>query len=115
HCKVIDHEDDLPEVALLVAWAWARLAIESRRILGVLAHVEGDHMDLDSLATLAKIKGAQSARSSRFARGTSFKSRGTRGTRCTRWCGTPSCGGPRSIRIACSSTTCRCSRSTPIA
>lgn len=51
--RVIDHEDDLPEVSLLVAWVWTRLTEESRRILGVLAHVEGDHVDRASLATLA--------------------------------------------------------------
>lgn len=50
----IEHEDDLPEVALLVAWAWRRLSPESRRMLGVLAHVEGDHMDQASLATLSR-------------------------------------------------------------
>jgi hypothetical protein len=54
--RVIDHEDDLPEVALLVAWAWSRLSAESRRILGVLAHVEGDHVDAESLLKLAKAK-----------------------------------------------------------
>ncbi len=54
--KVIAHEDDLPEVALLVAWAWPRLSAESRRILGVMAHVEGDHMDLASLAKLARVR-----------------------------------------------------------
>jgi hypothetical protein len=51
--RVIDHEDDLPEVALLVAWAWERLSAESRRVLGVLSHVEGDHVDAESLAILA--------------------------------------------------------------
>jgi hypothetical protein len=51
---VIAHEDDLPEVALLVAWAWQRLSGASRRMLGVLAHTEGDHMDLTSLAELAR-------------------------------------------------------------
>lgn len=55
--KVIAHEDDLPEIALLVAWAWQRLSPQSRRILGVLAHIEGDHVDLESLAKLAKIRG----------------------------------------------------------
>jgi hypothetical protein len=54
----IDHEDDLPEVALLVTWAWAELSAESRRMLGVLAYVDGDHVDLDSLAVLARAKGA---------------------------------------------------------
>jgi hypothetical protein len=54
--KVIDHEDDLPEVALLVAWAWARLGAESRRVLGALAHMEGDHIDRDSLAHLARTR-----------------------------------------------------------
>jgi hypothetical protein len=52
---VIDHEDDLPEVSLLVAWAWPRLRPESRRILGVLSHIEGDHVDADSLARLARV------------------------------------------------------------
>jgi hypothetical protein len=53
----IDHEDDLPEVALLVAWAWPRLQADSRRILGVLSHIEGDHVDVESLARLARIGG----------------------------------------------------------
>jgi hypothetical protein len=53
--RVVDHEDDLPEVALLVQWAWARLGAPSRRILGVLSHVEGDHVDRASLAALARI------------------------------------------------------------
>lgn len=52
---VIEHEDDLPEVALLVAWAWPRVSAESRRMLGVLAHVEGDHVDRASLAELARV------------------------------------------------------------
>jgi hypothetical protein len=51
----IDHEDDLPEVALLVAWAWARLSPESRRFLAVLSHLEGDHADVDSVARLSRI------------------------------------------------------------
>jgi hypothetical protein len=52
----IEHEDDLPEVALLVEWAWRRLSPQSRRMLGVLAHVEGDHMDGASLAILAGVR-----------------------------------------------------------
>jgi hypothetical protein len=56
--RVIEHEDALPEVALLVAWAWERLGASSRRMLGVLAHVEGDHVDRASLATLAGVKTA---------------------------------------------------------
>ncbi len=52
----IEHEDDLPEVALLVEWAWRRLSPESRRILAVLAHVEGDHVDRASLLALARIR-----------------------------------------------------------
>jgi len=55
--RVIDHEDDLPEIAILVAWAWQRLSPQSRRILGVLAHIEGDHVDRESLRKLAKIRG----------------------------------------------------------
>jgi hypothetical protein len=53
--RVIAHEDDLPEVALLVTWAWSRLSAESKRMLGVLAHVEGDHVDVASLARLARV------------------------------------------------------------
>jgi hypothetical protein len=52
----IEHEDDLPEVALLVDWAWRRLPPESRRMLAVLAHTEGDHVDEESLGTLARVK-----------------------------------------------------------
>ena len=51
----VEHEDDLPEVSLLVEWAWQRLSPESRRLLIVLSHVEGDHMDLASLASLARV------------------------------------------------------------
>ena len=54
--RVIEHEDDLPEVALLVAWAWQRLSPASRRMLGVLAHIEGDSVDVDSLARLAAVR-----------------------------------------------------------
>jgi hypothetical protein len=52
----IEHEDDLPEVRLLVAWAWERLSEPSRRLLSVLAYVEGDHVDLPSLARLAELR-----------------------------------------------------------
>lgn len=55
--RAIEHEDDLPEIAFLVDWAWRRLSAESRRILGVLAHIEGDHVDLDSLSRLARVRG----------------------------------------------------------
>jgi hypothetical protein len=53
--RAVEHEDDLPEVAFLVEWGWRRLSAASKRILGVLAHIEGDHVDLVSLAKLAKI------------------------------------------------------------
>ena len=53
--RALEHEDDLPEIALLVDWAWPRLAPETRRALGVLAHVEGDHVDAVSLAKLARV------------------------------------------------------------
>jgi len=52
--RVIEHEDDLPEVSLLVDWAWGRLGTPSRRVLAVLAHVDGDHVDRASLARLAR-------------------------------------------------------------
>lgn len=47
------HEDDLPEVALLVERAWEVLSPASLRMLGVLAHMGGDHMDVASLCALA--------------------------------------------------------------
>ena len=57
----IEHEDDLPEVALLVDWAWRRLPPESRRMLAVLAHTEGDHVDEESLGKLARVKPREGA------------------------------------------------------
>src|SRR5690606_4802708 len=46
---------DLPEIALLIEWAWGRLSVEARRALGVLAHVEGDHVDAVSIGKLARV------------------------------------------------------------
>jgi hypothetical protein len=54
--RALEHEDDLPEIALLVDWAWARLSVAARRILALLAHVEGDHVDTESLAKLARAR-----------------------------------------------------------
>lgn len=54
--QVIAHEDDLPEVSLLVDWAWERLPEPSRRLLSVLAHVEGDHTDEQSLGVLSHVR-----------------------------------------------------------
>jgi hypothetical protein len=59
--KRIEHEDDLPEVALLIDWVWKRLKPESRRLLAVLAHVEGDHVDRASLFVLGRVKQEQAA------------------------------------------------------
>jgi len=50
----IAHEDDLPEVRLLVRWVWPRLRPPQRRLLTVLAHLQGDHADARSLAALAR-------------------------------------------------------------
>jgi hypothetical protein len=55
--RVMAHEDDVVEVRLLVEWAWARLAPPARRMLTVLAHCPGDHMDARSLAALARVAG----------------------------------------------------------
>ena len=52
--RTLEHEDDLPEIALLIDWAWPRLSVAARRVLAVLAHVEGDHVDAVSLAKLAR-------------------------------------------------------------
>ena len=54
--RAMAHEDDLPEVALLLDWAWRRLGDDARRALGVLAHIEGDHVDVGSLAELSDIE-----------------------------------------------------------
>jgi hypothetical protein len=52
--RVIAHEDDLPEVALLVGFGWGLLPAAARRMLAVLAHAGGDHVDALSLAELAR-------------------------------------------------------------
>ena len=52
--RALDHEDDVPEVALLVDWCWRRLPRESRRVLTVLAHTGGDHVDVESIARLSR-------------------------------------------------------------
>ncbi|MET0593892.1 MAG: hypothetical protein ABW133_14410 [Polyangiaceae bacterium] len=53
--RAVSHEDDLPEVSLLVDWAWPRLTKAAHRLLAVLAHVSGDHAAEDSLYALAKV------------------------------------------------------------
>ncbi|HEU4620201.1 MAG TPA: hypothetical protein VFV10_19350 [Gammaproteobacteria bacterium] len=53
--RALEHEDDLPEIAQLIEWAWARLSLEARGALAVLAHVEGDHVDAASLAELSGV------------------------------------------------------------
>jgi hypothetical protein len=53
--RALEHEDDLPEIALLVDWAWPRLSTQARRALAVLAHIEGDHVDTKSLGKLARV------------------------------------------------------------
>jgi hypothetical protein len=61
--RVIDHEDDLPEVSLLLDWVWERLERDERRMLAVLAHSQGDHVDAESLTALARVRrGRESAR-----------------------------------------------------
>jgi hypothetical protein len=50
----VDHEDDLPEVSLLVDWAWQRLGKPARGMLGVLSYMSGDHMDTQSLFELSR-------------------------------------------------------------
>jgi len=52
--RALEHEDDLPEIALLIDWAWPRLSVQARRALAVLAHIEGDHVDAVSLAKLSR-------------------------------------------------------------
>jgi hypothetical protein len=57
--RALDHEDDVPEVALLVDWCWRRLPPASRRVLTVLAHAGGDHVDVASIAKLARLANAR--------------------------------------------------------
>lgn len=58
----IVHEDDLPEIRLLVRWAWPRVGPAGRRLLTVLAHSEGDHADAEALVALSRAgRGARSA------------------------------------------------------
>jgi hypothetical protein len=59
--RVAEHEDDVPEVALLLDWAWARVPAAARRMMGVLAHAGGDHMDQGSLGELSRAGGARGA------------------------------------------------------
>lgn len=51
---VIAHEDDLPEIRLLVEWVWPRVGAVGRRLLTVLAHLQGDHTSAASLSALAR-------------------------------------------------------------
>jgi hypothetical protein len=63
----IAHEDDLPELRLLVRWVWPRLDPGGRRLLTALAHLQGDHADARSLAVLARCRpGASLARLRRW-------------------------------------------------
>lgn len=55
--RALEHEDDLPEVELLLDWALPRLSAPARRMLAVLAHVGGDHVDASSLRRLARAPG----------------------------------------------------------
>jgi hypothetical protein len=66
--RVIDHEDDLPEVALLLAWAWERLDAPERRALAVLAHTGGDHLDEASVLHLARAPSNAPAKPNALAR-----------------------------------------------
>lgn len=60
--RTVEHEDDIVEVARIVEQAWARLPQAARRMLGVLAHMAGDHMDARSLSTLSDARGAAARR-----------------------------------------------------
>jgi hypothetical protein len=66
--RVMAHEDDVVEVQLLVEWAWRRLPPAAKRMLIVLAHCLGDHMDARALATLAQAGRAGAAALARLRR-----------------------------------------------
>jgi hypothetical protein len=57
--SVMANEDDIPEVRLLVEWAWRRLPAAARRMLEVLASCEGDDVDAASLARLAQVRAGE--------------------------------------------------------
>lgn len=54
--KPIAHEDDLPEVGLMVERVSRELSAAGKRMLRVLAHMGGDHIGGDALAALSKTK-----------------------------------------------------------
>ncbi len=66
--RALDHEDDLPEVSLLVEWAWQRLEPPAKRLLSILARLVGDHADTDSLFELARTGAAGAAALSHLRR-----------------------------------------------
>ena len=66
--RVMAHEDDVVEVGLLCEWAWDRLPAAARRMLVVLAHCPGDHVDARSLASLARVGPAAAAALRRLRR-----------------------------------------------
>jgi hypothetical protein len=66
--RVMAHEDDVVEVGLLCEWAWSQLPAPARRMLVVLAHCPGDHMDAASLVSLARVGRAGAAALRRLRR-----------------------------------------------
>ena len=82
------HEDDVVEVQLLVEWAWRRLSRPAQRMLIVLAHCLGDHMDARALATLAEAGRAGPAALADLRRWRLIQEPLPTVSRCTRWCGT---------------------------
>jgi hypothetical protein len=66
--RVMAHEDDVVEVRLLCEWAWTRLAPAARRMLAVLVHCPGDHMDAGALVALARVGAAGGAALKRLRR-----------------------------------------------
>jgi hypothetical protein len=66
--RVAEHEDDVPEVALLVDWAYSRVPAAARRMMGVLAYAGGDHMDEGSLGELSRAGRARRAALSSLTR-----------------------------------------------
>lgn len=53
----VAHEDDIPEVRAVVAEAAREIGPSARRMLAILAHMGGDHMDRASLESLAAPRG----------------------------------------------------------
>ena len=103
--RALEHEDDLPEIALLVDWAWPRLSVAARR---ALARARARRRRSRRCGVAGEARTGQAARAgARRARALAPRAgAGARAaTRCTRWFATPSRAARSPTPTASSSTT----------